>query len=182
MLKSRLPPFFVAVVEEQVHSDRVGLNKRAVLAVTVEVLVGGGADDPRELAQQMHGLSTDETQVSDRAYLISCMFTMDFAFLIFSEMSVESTPKRRVQVTVVVVGVEVVGVKNRPEYPVASFLLLFVGATGQRLNFGSSVVWAVAISTCFRNLSDLDIKKIQNRLLDLEDFINDHRRVGLPSF
>ena len=103
MLKSWMPPFFVAVVEEQVHSDRVGLNKRAVLAVTVEVLVGGGADDPRELAQQMHGLSTDETQVSDRAYLISCMFTMDFAFLIFSEMSVESTPKRRVQVTVVVV-------------------------------------------------------------------------------
>ena len=72
--------------------------------------------------------------------------------------------------------------KNRPEYPAASFLRLFVGATGQRLNFGSSVVWAVAISTCFRNLSDLDIKKIQNRLLDLEDFINEDRQVGLTSF
>ena len=45
------------------------------------------------------------------------MSTMDFAFLIFSEVSVESTPKRRVQVTVVVVSVQVVGVKNRPKYP-----------------------------------------------------------------
>ena len=110
------------------------------------------------------------------------MFTMDFAFLIFSEVSVESTPKRRVQVTVVVVGVEVVGVKNRPEYPASSFLRLFVGATRQRLNFGSLVVWAVSTSTCFRNLSDLDSKKIQYRLLHLDDFINDHRRFGLTSF
>ena len=105
MLKSRLPPFFVAVVEEQVHSDRVGLNKRAVLAVTVEVLVGGGADDPRELAHEMHGLSTDQTLVADRADLMSCMFTMDFAFPIFPEASVESTPitdvltRGRLQVT-----------------------------------------------------------------------------------
>ena len=164
------------------HSDRVGLNKRSALSATVEDLVGGGADDPRELAHEMHGLSTDETLVADRAYLINCMFTMDFAFSIFPEVSVESTPKGRLQVTLVVVGVEVVGVKNRPEYPAVSFLRLFVGATGQRLNFGSSVVWAAAISTCSRNLSDLDIKKIKNRLLDLEDFINEDRRVGLTSF
>ena len=72
--------------------------------------------------------------------------------------------------------------KNRLEYPGVSFLRPFVDATGQRLNFGSSVVWAAAISTCFRNLSDLEIKKIQNRLLDLEDSINEDRRVGLTSF
>ena len=110
------------------------------------------------------------------------MFTMDFAFLISSEVSVEATPKRRVQVTVIVVSVQVVGVKNRLEYPASFLLRLFVGATRQRLNFGSSVVWAVSISTCFRNLSDLDTKKIQYRLLHLDDFINDHRRVGLTSF
>ena len=105
MLKSWMPPFFVAVVEEQVRSDRAGLNERAVLAATVEDLVGGGAVDPRELAHEMHGLSTDQTLVADRADLMSCMFTMDFAFPVFPEVSVESTPitdvltRGRLQVT-----------------------------------------------------------------------------------
>ena len=76
---------------------------------------------------------------------------------------------------------EVVGVKNRPEYPAVSFLRLFVGATGQRLNFGSSVVWAAAISTGSGNLSDLECKKIKNRLLDLEDSEGEDRRVGLAN-
>ena len=100
---------------------------------------------------------------------------MDFAFLIISEVSVESTPKRLVQVTVVVVSVQVVGVKNRPEYPASSLSRLFVGATRQPLNFGSSVVWAVSTSIGSRDFSDLDTKKIQYRLLHLDDFVNEHR-------
>ena len=83
MLKSRMPSFILEVLQEQMRSDRAGLDGLAGVAATIEDLVLGNVVDVLELAYKMHGLPTGETLDADWADLVIRTFTLYFVFPVY---------------------------------------------------------------------------------------------------
>jgi hypothetical protein len=67
LLKSKMPSFIMDVLEQQMGSNRVGLQELAVLAATIEDLVHSDSVDLLELAYKTHGLSTEAPLEPDQA-------------------------------------------------------------------------------------------------------------------